>query len=48
MNEIMLDQSAQIPISWKYTLFGWGNDIHGFDWSPDDEIKVAGAWRGEC
>jgi len=48
LNEIMLEQSAQIPISWKYTLFGWGNDVHGVDWSPDDEIKLAAAWIGEC
>ncbi len=48
LNEIMLEQSVQIPISWKYTLFGWRNDVHGVDWSPDDEIKLGAAWKGEC
>ena len=48
VNEIMLDQSVQIPISFKYTLFGWRNDVHGVDWSPDDEIKLGAAWIGEC
>jgi hypothetical protein len=44
----MLDQSVQIPISWKYTLFGWQNDVQGFDWSPDDEIKLLNTWLGTC
>jgi peptide/nickel transport system substrate-binding protein len=48
LNEIMLEQCVQIPISFKYTLFGWQNTVHGFDWSPDDEVKVANAWVGEC
>ncbi len=48
VNEIMLEQSIQIPISWKYTLFGWRSDVHGIDWSPDDEIKLGAAWKGEC
>ena len=48
VNEIMLDESVQIPISFKYTLFGWRNDVHGLDWSPDDEIKLGAAWIGAC
>lgn len=48
LNEIMLDESVQIPISFKYTLFGWRNDVHGVDWSPDDEIKLGAAWKGAC
>jgi peptide/nickel transport system substrate-binding protein len=48
LNEIMLDQSVQIPISWKYTLFGWQSDVQEFDWSPDDEIKLLNTWLGTC
>jgi peptide/nickel transport system substrate-binding protein len=48
LGEIMLDECVQIPISFKYTLFGWQSTVHGFDWSPDDEVKVANAWKGEC
>ena len=48
LSEIMLDQSVQLPISFKFTLFGWQNRVQNLDWSPDDEIKLGEAWLADC
>ena len=48
LSEIMLDESVQLPISFKFTLFGWQNQVQNLDWSPDDEIKLAETWIADC
>lgn len=44
VQEIMLDQSVQIPISWRFTLFGSQYDFHGMSYTVDDEIELERAW----
>lgn len=44
LQEIMLDQSVQIPLSWRYTLFGQSKSLKGMSWTVDDEVELKKAW----
>ena len=44
INEIILDACVDIPISWKYTLFARQTNVHGLDWTVNDELMVGNVW----
>ncbi len=44
VNEIMLDACVDIPLSWKYTLFARQSNVHGLDWTVNDELMAGNAW----
>lgn len=44
VNEIILDACVDIPLSWKYTLFASQSNVHGLDWTVNDELRAGDAW----
>ncbi|MXZ25972.1 MAG: hypothetical protein F4Y80_14180 [Caldilineaceae bacterium SB0665_bin_21] len=44
VGEIMLDSCIDIPISWKYTLFARQANVHGLDWTVNDELIAGNTW----
>ncbi len=44
VNEIILDACVDIPLSWKYTLFAHQSNVHGLDWTVNDELRAGDTW----
>lgn len=44
VGEIMLDSCIDIPLSWKYTLFARQANVHGLDWTVNDELIAGNTW----
>lgn len=44
VQEIMLDQSVQVPVSWRFTLFGSTPTLKGMSHTVDDEVELENAW----
>ena len=44
INDILIDSSHDIPVSWKFTLFAHQTWLKGMDFSVGDEVKMAYAW----
>lgn len=44
VQEAMLDESVQIPMSWRFTLFGAVNELKGMSYTVDDEVEFEQAW----
>jgi ABC-type transport system substrate-binding protein len=38
--EILLEESFAMSVSWRYTLFGLGNNVHGFASTADDFVVM--------
>jgi hypothetical protein len=45
VQEIMLDNCTSVAVSWKFTLFAHQDNIHGLDWSVNDEVRLVNTWR---
>ena len=44
VQEIILDDCLNIPVSWKYTIFAHQSKVHGMDWTVNDEIRLGSAY----
>lgn len=44
VGEIMLDSCIDIPLSWKYTLFAHQSNVHGLDWTVNDELMAGSTY----
>ena len=45
--EMQLDQSVNVPLSWRYVFFGAQPDVKGIRFDVEDKIMLADVYRSK-